>query len=516
MKKPAKSIILIIFLVIPSLNSFSDNNTKIDFRIDRARELLAKNDFIGASILAKEVIDTSDKKPDIALAHKIKGDIYGDFFEYYEKAIEEYNKALFLSVDKNNSGEIYLKLGKAFFEMRDYTKSQDKLKYFLMNYPDAEQRETAELILRQCEDYIMEISLGKQSLEWRKNYSNEEIRVVFKRGKSFRIGSKEGIKIFYFSGINNCIPKRETEISVSKNGIVVDSKDSPFQQITIEPENRHLITIDGKHLRGKITALKDNDELLIINRLNIEEYLYGVLPKEVSPNWNIEALKAQAIASRTYALFRAKLSRNKPFDLDGTKFSQVYGGFDKENKTSNNAVDLTKGKVITYKGKLILAYFHSNSGGFLEDSENVWGIDLPYLDENKDEFSIDFPDYKWSYSIKLIELEKLLNDNGIKVSKIFEIVPVKKSRYGRIVKVSISHQGGKLELNGNTFRLKIGPYNMKSTLCEIRKKGNLVEFSGRGFGHGVGMSQWGAYSMAKKGYSCKDILAFYYKETEIR
>src|SRR3989338_8608586 len=76
MKKPAKSIILIIFLVIPSLNSFSDNNTKIDFRIDRARDLLAKNDFIGASILAKEVIDTSDKKPDIALAHKIKGDIF--------------------------------------------------------------------------------------------------------------------------------------------------------------------------------------------------------------------------------------------------------------------------------------------------------------------------------------------------------------------------------------------------------------------------------------------------------
>lgn len=513
--KKAISFILIIFFLIPSLNSFSDNNAKTDSMIDRAKELLARSDFIGASMITKEVIDTSNKKPDIALAHKINGDIYEDVFEYYEKAIDEYNKALSLPIDKKNSGEIYLRLGIAFFEMRDYTKAQDKLGYFLMNYPDAEQRETAEIILKQCEEYIVEPSFMKKPLEEKKNYSNEEIRVAYKKGKRFRIGSKEGVKIFYFSAINNYISKKEAEISVSENGIVVDSKDSPFQKINIDPENSNLITIDGKHLRGKITVLKDNDELLIINRLNIEEYLYGVLPQEVNPNWNIEALKAQTIASRTYALFRAKLSRDKPFDLDATKFSQVYGGFDKENKTSNSAVDLTKGKVITYKGKLILAYFHSNSGGFLEGSENVWGIDLPYLDENKDEFSINSPDYKWSYAVKLKELESILNNNEIKVKGIKEIVSIKNSKNGRIIKISINHSGGKLELNGNTFRLKIGPYNMKSTLCEIRKKGDVVEFSGRGFGHGVGMSQWGAYNMAKKGHSCREILAFYYKGTEI-
>ncbi|OGL44022.1 MAG: hypothetical protein A2W05_07395 [Candidatus Schekmanbacteria bacterium RBG_16_38_10] len=466
-------------------------------------------------MITKEVIDTSNKKSDLALAYKINGDIYKDVFECYEKAIDEYNKALSLSIDKKSSEEIHFSISKIYFDMRDYLKAKNEFENFLANYPETQRRESAEIIIQKCKTYIKEPLLMKEPAKEKKDYSNEEIRVAYKWSKRFRITSKAGIKIFYSSGINNYRPIKKAEISVSENGIVVDSKDSPFQQITIEPENGSFITVDGKNLRGKITVLKDNDGLLIINKLNIEEYLYGVLPQEVNPNWNIEALKSQAVASRTYALFRAKLSRDKPFDLDATKFSQVYGGFDREKKNSNYAVDITKGKVITYKGKLILSYFHSNSGGFLEASENVWGIDLPYLDEKKDEFSINSSDYKWSYSVKLRELEKMLNENGIKVSKISEIVPVKKSSYGRIIKVSISHQGGKLELNGNTFRLKIGPYNMKSTLCEISKNGDVIKFSGRGFGHGVGMSQWGAYNMAKKGYSCKDILAFYYKGTEV-
>jgi len=467
------SFLLISLLLISSSNLFSKNTENPDIRINKAKELLTAGDFIGASIILKEIIETSKERSNIGLAHKIRGDIYRDIFEYYERASAEYNKALTFPLDENSVREIHSKLDKILLELRNY--KRDK-----------------------------------------KDYSKEEIRVALRRGKEFRVTSKGGVKIYLLPN-GDCITfHNEAKVSASEKGININSKDLSFLQIKIEPVGNHLMTLDGKCFRGKLIVLKDNKELLVINQLNIEDYLYGVIPKEINPNWPIEALKAQAIVSRSYALFKAKINKDKPFDLDATKFSQAYGGFNSENKKSNNAVDQTRGKVLTYKDKLVLAYFHSNSGGYLEDSENIWGIDLPYFEEIPDEFSKEQPGYSWSYKMNLRDLASILNDNGIKVGSINEIIPSEKGRYGRIIKISISHSAGNLLLNGNTFRLKVGPYKIKSTLCKIKRKGDVIEFSGRGFGHGVGMSQWGAYIMAKKGYSYQEILAFYYKGIEVR
>ena len=470
----SKKIILlfsIIFLILSPLTVFLRSE---ESRIGKAKAFLEKGNFVGASIIAKEIIETSKEKSEIGMAHKIKGDIESDVFEYYERALAEYKEALDFPIVEDVSRDINIKIA------------------------------------------VISIKLQKQEKAEKKDYSKDAVRVALAKGKELNLTSKGKFKIFSPASENQFTITNRAEISVSEKGIFVNSKELFVKQVNIEPEKDSLIIFNGKALRGIVIVLKDKQELIVINQLNIEEYLYGVLPKEINPDWPAEALKAQAIASRSYALFNCKINRDKPFDLDATMFSQMYGGVNSENKKSNLAVDGTKGKVLTYKDKLVLAYFHSNSGGFLEDSENVWGIDLPYFEETHDQYSENLPGYNWSYKISLKDISSSLNDNGINVGKVNEIVPTRMSKYGRVIKISINHSGGKLELNGNTFRLMIGPGKIKSTLCGIKRKGDKVEFSGRGFGHGVGMSQWGACSMAKKGFSCKDILAFYYKGTEVR
>jgi len=476
----SKSIILdikkvfLIFIIFLLLSLFTSTSGSEESRIDKAKALLEKRNFVGVSIMVKEIIETSKEKSEIGLAYKIKGDIKSDVFEYYENALAEYRKALTFPISEDISRDISIKIA------------------------------------------LISLKLQKQEKAEKKDYSKEEVRVVLARVKELIVTSKGRFRISSLTGGDPFTLTNGAKLSVSEKGIIVNSKELPAKQVNIEPEKDSLIIFNGKALRGRLIVLKDNQELVAINQLNIEEYLYGVLPKEINPDWPVEAMKAQAIASRSYALFNCKINRDKPFDLDATMFSQMYGGVSSENRKSNLAVDKTKGQVLFYNGSLVLAYFHSNSGGFLEDSENIWGIDLPYFEETRDQYSENLPGYNWSYKISLKDICSALNDNGIRVNKVNEIIPTRMSKYGRITKIFINHSEGKLELNGNTFRLMIGPGKIKSTLCEIKRKGDIVEFSGRGFGHGVGMSQWGAYTMAKKGYTCKDILAFYYKGTEVR
>jgi stage II sporulation protein D len=276
------------------------------------------------------------------------------------------------------------------------------------------------------------------------------------------------------------------------------------------------LSVNGIRYRGELRFYPVGDSLLIVNELPLEEYLYGVLPMEVPASWHIEALKAQAVAARTFALSRKRNSKNPLYDLDDTGNSQVYGGADAETEILRRAVDETKGEVMFFGDKLVTACYHSNSGGITANSSETWGVGLPYLVSVKDPYSRNSPVYRWRTSIPRSTLEGRLSDLlGIPNLKVRAIRVVDRDSTGRAKVLEIRHSGGRSRVSARRFRRVFGTTRVKSTLFDLKLMGDRLEVSGYGYGHGVGMSQWGAQNMALKGMSYREILGFYYPGVRI-
>jgi stage II sporulation protein D len=185
-----------------------------------------------------------------------------------------------------------------------------------------------------------------------------------------------------------------------------------------------------------------------------------------------------------------------------------------EKESARAAVDASRGLVLAYADKLIISYFHANSGGQTESSLNVWGVDLPYLKSVEDRYSVDPPEQTWQYFLSYKDIGRIfsrfLSGNSLK-----RIEPQEKSPSGRVLHFLLCSDDKQVKVTGNSFRLKVGPVNMKSTICNVTPEKNGVTFRGTGYGHGVGMSQLGAQRMALEGFSSEDILKHYYKDVDI-
>ena len=279
-----------------------------------------------------------------------------------------------------------------------------------------------------------------------------------------------------------------------------------------------MLRVNGRRYRDAIKISLSNDrKLSVINELGIEGYLYGVMTREVSPEWPEEALKAQAVVSRTYVMKNLGKHDTEGFDLSATFTSQVYGGVEAENPRTSRAVDLTRGEVITYEGELIKSFFHSNCGGRTEDVTNVWeGEELfPYLRGKVCTFCKGTYQYYWEDSVKKEVIKEKLNAKGYAVGDIDKIRILGRSSSGRASYLIIYHNRGELKIRASDFRMLMDPSLIRSTLFAIEKIGNRIRFYGRGWGHGVGMCQWGAKGMAEKAANYQQILRYYYPGTRI-
>ncbi|HAJ32427.1 MAG TPA: hypothetical protein DCK79_03535 [Candidatus Atribacteria bacterium] len=246
-----------------------------------------------------------------------------------------------------------------------------------------------------------------------------------------------------------------------------------------------MIMFNGQKYRYRgnieIDIDKEHRKLNVINIISIEEYLYGVLKKEISPRWPAEALKAQAVAARTFAIFNMDKYIDKGYNICASTNSQAYGGVNHEDPLTNKAVDETRGVIMTYKGKPINAVYHSDSGGYTEDSENVWGSFLPYLRsvESKFEEKVSPPHHTWSYSINEKDLTEKLQKQGYKINSVVFIEPVKKSETGRTSELVFTADNNKvINMKTNDFRRLIGADLIRSTLFHIEaigKESNITE-----------------------------------------
>jgi len=308
-----------------------------------------------------------------------------------------------------------------------------------------------------------------------------------------------------------------TKVSSSNKGILFGSRQLNFSKIRITVPTGSLVYLDGRSFRGAVDIIrKDNMKIDAINRVPLEDYLYGVLYNEVSHRWPIEAIKAQAITARTFALYQARHNKLQDYDLTNDIYSQVYSGATAERWATTRAVKLTKGKILTYKGDIFPTYYHATCAGKTEDASNLWNIDIEPLKGSVCGFCKGSPHYKWTKNISLLDIGKKLNENGYKVGKIKAVEVVSRNNSGRIDKLEIRDDAGvSCILTGKDFRHMMGPNDVRSINFEPSVSNDKLVLSGLGWGHGVGMCQWGANGMAERDKKTEEILKIYYPGAKI-
>lgn len=250
----------------------------------------------------------------------------------------------------------------------------------------------------------------------------------------------------------------------------------------------------------------------LINTVELEDYLQSVVPSEMPSGWPLEALKAQAVAARSYAVANIGKHQIDGYDVKATIEDQVYSGVGSESPNSNRAVAETAGQVLTHQGKTVAAFFHSASGGHTEFAENVWSRSVPYLKAVPD-FDDESPHFNWNRPFSPEAAEQALQRQNKSVGALLAIMPVWRGISPRVRWLMISGTQRTLIISGEEAR-KI--FSLPSASFNVAPADASYVFAGRGFGHGLGMSQWGAKRLAESGLSAHDILNYYYKDVVVQ
>ncbi len=333
---------------------------------------------------------------------------------------------------------------------------------------------------------------------------------------TLRVALHKKIKSITMTGDLVLDNQRYSEITCSFRNKKVSCNNRSYDSgIEITSASAAPISIKSKKFRyaGKIKILAKKSSLRVLNIVDIENYVYGVVTSESISSWHIEALKSQAVAARTYAYYQSKVRKNWDYDVVDNTGDQVYKGLNGKSKSGVRATDETRALIITYKNKPILAQYTANSGWKSASSKEIFGVKKHYLYGHEDKFSKKMPLGTWKKDISIKDMEKGLNKKGIRIGKLYDIVPVVIGPSGRVTKVKfIGSNGEKTLKTYSSLRRIVGLHDI---LMTIEKRGDRFYFDGGGFGHGVGYSQWGGQSMAKAGYKFDEILKFYYLDTSL-
>ncbi len=280
-------------------------------------------------------------------------------------------------------------------------------------------------------------------------------------------------------------------------------------------EGGEVAVVNQMRFRGNLEFRRISEGMQVINEVELEDYVAGILGREIYPDWHPETLKAQAVAARSYALHQRAAGDGQAFHLEAGTGSQVYGGVAAETPAIRAAVAATRGEFLAYSREPILAVYHSASGGRTASSEEVWGRPLPYLVSLEVDDEQDSPDTYWRATISKTKLRRALESLGIRIGSPRELQVVDRSRSGRALRVRIRGDRGSHDLEGRALRVALGESVIRSTLFEIRPGEEVFVFVGSGHGHGVGMSQWGAQAMAQRGATYREIVRAFYPGTSL-
>ncbi|MBU1260153.1 MAG: SpoIID/LytB domain-containing protein [Planctomycetes bacterium] len=331
---------------------------------------------------------------------------------------------------------------------------------------------------------------------------------------------------------------KEIEITVDSNAVKMGQQQFNTRRLVIQPQNSQPFAINHQKYRGELEIVTnpDNKTLMVINNVPMEAYLAGVVASEMPSYWETEALKAQAIAARTYCLYiKSRFGKNRSWDVKATQANQVYRGVRAEILRTNDAVNSTFGMVLCCEQESgcepFGTYYSSVCGGHTENSKNVFGdkfeplkgVNCPYCRESTKTSLFYWPDVK--YDKKTVTKNILGRYPSLKeLGTINKIEAVKESKYNgnltRITSVKLTGSTGKTGfLRTEDLRLAIDSSGAKiqSTCCAIVSlEKEFLFVAGKGFGHGVGLCQYGAREMARQGKTAEQILNFYYPGSRIK
>ena len=303
--------------------------------------------------------------------------------------------------------------------------------------------------------------------------------------------------------------KKKINVKYIDNKIYIDN--DKFEKVDIS--NKGIMTIGNNKYYGDIYIKQVDSKLQIVNFVDIEKYLLGVVPYEMPSSFPLEALKAQTVIARSYA--QTNINRNKKdFDLYDDTRSQVYSGIPKSRLSNvEKAIKETKGEVITYNGRVIDALFHSYSGGYTASAKEVYGNDIEYLKPVEDIYSKGVPMsvLTWTYLIPKSQLEK-------EIGFIPFDYDIEYTESNRVKYIILYNEDRSLEkkYTGAEFRRKYSTSKIKSTAYNINIENGDIKVVGSGYGHGVGFSQWSSKTMAEdEKMSYKDIINFFYTGVKV-
>lgn len=354
-----------------------------------------------------------------------------------------------------------------------------------------------------------------------------------------RCFSGEGGRSIYYASA-------EIQVELTQDGIRISQKnqrelEQGLNKVSFLPkEGDFYICLDGRPYRGVMEVISGGTipSLLVLNLVYVEDYLKGVVPSEMGKltGREMEALKAQAVAARTYSLSHLGQYANQGYDLEATVADQVYQGVEAEDARVNQAVEMTQREVLTHQGGLVQAYYHANSGGRTEEVNRVWGKPgESYLRAVEDADFCSWSDrYSWEESWTGLALESNIRrffESTGQISKgpmgrLLDLQIGRRSPAGRVQLLKAVTDGGTYQIFGDKIRWALGRGKDSTSILpstrfvlEIQRDelGTIqrVFAWGWGNGHGVGMCQTGAIGMARKGYSYRDILTFYYPGVKI-
>jgi stage II sporulation protein D len=335
-----------------------------------------------------------------------------------------------------------------------------------------------------------------------------------------RVGLGEGLGTVELSGAPMLVQDLDgralaedpvTSLRVLRRDGAVDWRGQRVAGIRVVPAGALPLRFQQRPYPGLIDVVGAPDGLIVVNQLPLEEYLVGAVKAEAGDKMPIEMLKAQAIVARTYAAYHRRLNAAKPYHLVAGTANQQYAGRVTAESPAWAAVMDTEGQVLLWEGDLFPAFYHTDSGGYTEDPRVVFAaVNMPALHPVRVEFPSHSPHHAWSLEVGLADLAAALKRGGVSVGSITGLRVLERSTSLRVARISVLGTRGSATLRGNEFRRLVGYDTLKSTLFAVSVDRVHARFAGRGYGHGVGLDQWSAKTMAEQGYTASQIVQYYY------
>jgi len=339
------------------------------------------------------------------------------------------------------------------------------------------------------------------------------IRVLLSGGTSGVVLEGETIRAWGVDG--RLVAEAAGRVALTAVGERIRWNGSRLLGGTLDAGGAPDLRVGNRKVAGRVRLIARKGDLLAVAVEPIESYVAAVVSREAAPRFHPEALAALAVAARTYAAGAAAKPRDPAYDVVAGVEDQVFDGMDGVAAVFREAADRTRGVVVRYGGELARTVYHSTCGGRTEDAGSAWGKDVPYLRAQLCDDCADSPVYRWEYRMSGKEGRRVANALGVPRGKELRIDVTGRTPTGRASRVRISSGGVSRELQAAEFRKAAGYAKVRSLKMEIVPVAGEWRFTGEGWGHGVGLCQFGADGMARRGAGFREILSRYYPGTEI-